>query len=235
VSGVVRLSDAQIELYSRQIILREIGGTGQSKLLAARCLVRGSGAAAEMALSYLAGAGIGAIDLLAPGAAATAAMPLAPLATRCPDTVVRTISASADAALDDYDVVLGFAADGAHADLDQLPRGRARVGGVAVCAAGDGAVSVLLVPRAAGCVACVAAPDASKRAAGPGGQTADVVALGAAGALAALACCHWLVGIGDDSAARVLRLAPGSALWREDAAARERSCPRGCPPMGERL
>jgi len=231
----VRLSDAQIELYSRQIILREIGGTGQSKLLAARCLVRGGGAAAEMALSYLAGAGVGSIDLLAGGAAARPAIPLAPLATRCPDTLVRTIGAAADAALDDYDVVLGFAADGARADLDQLPRGRARIGSVAVYAARDGSLSVLLVPRAAGCLACVAASGVSAPALGDRGKTTGAVALAAAGTLAALACCRWLVGIGDDSAARELRLAPGSALWLEDAAARAPSCPRGCPPMGERL
>lgn len=43
------LSDAQIERYSRQILLPEVGGRGQERLLAARVRVDGTGAAAELA------------------------------------------------------------------------------------------------------------------------------------------------------------------------------------------
>jgi hypothetical protein len=58
------LSDAQIERYSRQIVLPEIGGAGQARLLATSVLILGGGPLAEMAALYLAGAGIGRIALL---------------------------------------------------------------------------------------------------------------------------------------------------------------------------
>jgi len=56
-----RLSDEQVERYSRQIILAEIGPVGQARLLAARVAIVGQGAAAERALAYLAAAGVGTI------------------------------------------------------------------------------------------------------------------------------------------------------------------------------
>lgn len=61
--GAPTLSDAQVERYSRQIVLREIGGAGQARLLATSVLLLGGGPLAEMAALYLAGAGIGRIAL----------------------------------------------------------------------------------------------------------------------------------------------------------------------------
>jgi adenylyltransferase/sulfurtransferase len=58
------LSDLQIERYSRQIVLPEVGGRGQRRLLdAAVKLVGGSGVAPTAAL-YLVAAGVGRIDWL---------------------------------------------------------------------------------------------------------------------------------------------------------------------------
>jgi adenylyltransferase/sulfurtransferase len=59
------LTDSQIERYSRQIILPEVGGKGQEKLLRARVLVNGSGPLQTAALFYLAAAGVGTIGVLA--------------------------------------------------------------------------------------------------------------------------------------------------------------------------
>ncbi|MGH7964503.1 MAG: HesA/MoeB/ThiF family protein [Candidatus Binatia bacterium] len=59
------LSDSQIDRYSRQIILPQVGGKGQEKLLHARVLVNGSGLVQSTALLYLAAAGVGTIGVRA--------------------------------------------------------------------------------------------------------------------------------------------------------------------------
>jgi adenylyltransferase/sulfurtransferase len=62
------LSDEQIERYSRQIILPQVGGKGQEKLLQARVLVNGSGPLQTALLHYLAAAGVGTLGVFPPAA-----------------------------------------------------------------------------------------------------------------------------------------------------------------------
>lgn len=57
------LSDLQIERYSRQILLPDVGGVGQERLLAASVRILGSGAIARTAAAYLAGAGVGRLEV----------------------------------------------------------------------------------------------------------------------------------------------------------------------------
>jgi hypothetical protein len=57
------LTDAQIDRYSRQIIVPHIGGRGQERLLAARILLCGDARDIEAPLAYLVGAGVGSISL----------------------------------------------------------------------------------------------------------------------------------------------------------------------------
>ena len=57
------LTDAQIERYSRQIIVPRIGGRGQERLLAARLLLVGDALDLEAPLAYLVGAGFGTISV----------------------------------------------------------------------------------------------------------------------------------------------------------------------------
>ncbi|HOK40766.1 MAG TPA: HesA/MoeB/ThiF family protein [bacterium] len=60
----MKFTEEQIERYSRQIILNEIGGNGQQKLLNSKVLIIGCGGLGSPAAYYLAAAGIGFLGLL---------------------------------------------------------------------------------------------------------------------------------------------------------------------------
>jgi adenylyltransferase/sulfurtransferase len=57
----VSLSDEQLDRYARHIVLKEIGGEGQHKLLASAVTLVGAGGIGAPALQYLAAAGVGAV------------------------------------------------------------------------------------------------------------------------------------------------------------------------------
>jgi adenylyltransferase/sulfurtransferase len=58
------LSDEQIERYARHIVLREVGGPGQAKLLKSKVLVVGAGGLGSPLILYLAAAGVGTIGVV---------------------------------------------------------------------------------------------------------------------------------------------------------------------------
>lgn len=58
------LSDEQLERYARHIILKEIGGAGQARLLSADVAVIGAGGIGSPAILYLAAAGVGTIRVI---------------------------------------------------------------------------------------------------------------------------------------------------------------------------
>lgn len=57
-------TEDQIQRYARHILLREVGGEGQAKLMGARVLVIGAGGLGSPLLLYLAAAGIGTLGVI---------------------------------------------------------------------------------------------------------------------------------------------------------------------------
>jgi adenylyltransferase/sulfurtransferase len=58
------LSDTQLDRYARHIILKEIGGEGQRRLLGAHVVLIGAGGIGSPAIQYLAAAGIGRLTIV---------------------------------------------------------------------------------------------------------------------------------------------------------------------------
>src|SRR3990172_9985474 len=59
-----KFSEEQIRRYSRHIILKEVGGSGQQKLMEAKVLLVGAGGLGSPCAYYLAAAGIGTIGII---------------------------------------------------------------------------------------------------------------------------------------------------------------------------
>ncbi len=62
----MKLTEEQITRYSRHILLKEVGGKGQKKLLNGRVLVIGAGGLGSPIALYLAAAGVGTIGIADP-------------------------------------------------------------------------------------------------------------------------------------------------------------------------
>ena len=58
------LTDDQIDRYARHLILKEVGGPGQQKLLKSKVLVIGAGGLGSPLLMYLAAAGVGTLGII---------------------------------------------------------------------------------------------------------------------------------------------------------------------------
>ena len=203
----MRLTDDQIEQYSRQIILREFGGTGQRRLLESSCAIVGRGAAFDTIVTYLAGAGVGRLAVPRETAQTLA---FAKPAQRNSDVDFEPLKLVPSA----YDVWIEAGADTA----PDSNSGCARHGEIRVSEVSRGVV-LDLIPAAAGCLTCH--PE------GPNG-TSRVAEQAQAGALAALAALRWLAEIAPDSTPRRLRLASDAPSWTEETLRPTPRCSRPC-------
>jgi hypothetical protein len=213
--GRVSLTDEQVDYYSRQIILPELGGVGQNRLLSSSALLRGHGAAFDTARTYLLGAGVGRIDVC--GRPSTT-LDFADPGDRNPDVSARTVSETVDRSA--YDLLLDFAPD-AGADCTGFPV-RGEIGSKRSGYANE----LLVIPREAGCLSCCrtgSPPTALQENVGPA-HLADPMA----GAMAALAAVLWLAEISLPRSVRALRLADDSAAWSDTPTERTPRCPRSC-------
>jgi hypothetical protein len=230
----VSLTDLQIDRYSRQIILRELGGAGQQRLLAGRCLVVGSGPAVDTAITYLAGAGVGAIDLARLASASGPPWPslgYAPLSERGPDTTVRDLGDCRELATSCYDAILFVDTTAAAGAIPRCVTAVApRSGWVAAYASRSGAVDLAVLPSgASACIAC-ARPEPVRSAEADLDTARDAIAWSLAGALASLTLLRWIAAIAPEASPHAVRLAPGAPAWAEVSLSRRTPCPRGCSP-----
>lgn len=206
------LTDEQIDQYSRQIILPELGGIGQRRLLSSRALLLGDGPALECAATYLAGAGLGSLELQNRDRVTA----FARLTERCGDVSLGAAPAVPD--LGAYDVFLDFpAAPGTAVPV----RGQARLGEARV-RCGLGEVLLDVVPQPAGCAMCRAPEEPTS------GTIAPEVDLLQAGAMAALVALLWTAEISTDLDAKRLVLATDAPTWSESVLGPTASCPRPC-------
>lgn len=58
------LTDTQLDRYARHIVLKEIGGTGQARLMGAHVALIGAGGIGSPAIQYLAAAGVGRLTII---------------------------------------------------------------------------------------------------------------------------------------------------------------------------
>lgn len=221
-------SSAELDRYARHIILREIGGPGQTALSKARVLVIGAGGLGAPALQYLGAAGIGTLGVIdddtvenanlqrqvihtddrigRPKAhsAAEALRAQNPHITLRPYTRRLTAEIAVDL-FDDYDLIL----DGSdNFETRYLVNRTAVAQGKPLIAAAltqwEGQISLYHPAAGTPCFACIF-PDAPDPALVPSCAEAGVLGPlpGVVGAMMAVEAVKWLTGAGETLAGRL--------------------------------
>ena len=242
------LSEEELVRYSRQIVLREVGGSGQLRLRAASVAVVGAGGLGSPVVLYLAAAGVGRLTIIDDDRVAldnlqrqvlheTAAVgePKAHSARRRvaalnPEVSVRTVEQRLDGAnaaglLAGHDVVV----DGSDNFSTKFAVNDACVR-LGICAVVGGVIryegQVVVVPPGAPCYRCLFGEEPaaglvpSCRAAGVLGAVAGMV-----GCLQASEALRHLLGTGDAQGGRVLLLDALRPRLRAVPFPRDPGCP----------
>lgn len=229
------LTDIQIERYSRQIILPEIGGLGQERLLRSNVALVGTGPLAAAILPYLAGGGIGGLHVRpVAGEDPSAATRLAERAEQINPDVVAGVGPIVDET-----EAAGVACEmicetsGRHEVVGAVVRGARRAGTPVIAAAATASRGWISAAKTSedrgGCVLC----GWLEGSRGGSGATSNPLAPTVVGAVAALSA-SWIIqaalGLERVSRPEWLRYeAETMTLERYEITARE-----NCPVCGTR-
>jgi len=245
----IQFTEDQIERYSRHIILPEVGGDGQRKLLAAKVLIIGAGGLGSPAGLYLAAAGVGTIGIVDSDAVGLSNLQRQVLhATSClgrakclsakdtmedlnPDVHVipyheRLTSANALEIIAGYDVVL----DGSdNFPTRYLVNDACVMAGKPLCHAGilrfEGQLTTI-VPGTGPCYRCLY-PEPPPPGLVPSCQQAGIlgVTAGVVGLLQATEAVKLILGIGEPLIGRLLLYNALEASFRDVRVQRKSDCP----------
>jgi len=249
------LAEADIERYSRHVLLREVGGAGQRKLKAASAFVVGAGGLGSPAALYLAAAGVGRIGI-ADGDRVELSNLQRQIAHRTADVGRPKVRSATDAVLalnpgckveafeerlsadsigrivNGYDVVL----DGSDTFATRfLVADFCRLSGIPLVSAAasrfEGQLLTVLPEAGSPCYRCLI-PEPPPPGAVPGCREAGIFgpAVGVMGVLQALEACKLLLGIGEGFAMRLLAFDALAGSFRTI----DRAADPNCPLCGER-
>ncbi|CAN5179030.1 molybdopterin-synthase adenylyltransferase MoeB [soil metagenome] len=245
------LTDAQLERYARHIVLKEIGGAGQARLLSGHVALVGAGGIGSPAIQYLAAAGVGTLRVIDDDAVALsnlqrqvlfgtadidapkAEAAVAAVARLTPDVHViailqRLTADNAALMLRDVDVVIdgsdSFETRLAVADAAQrlrIPLVSAAVGQF------EGQLAVYRGWEAdKPCYRCLVGGDPGRAEASCAEQGVMGALTGMMGSLAALEAIRAMVPFGDDSAGKLLIADLLSLRFRTLTVPKDPACPR---------
>lgn len=228
---MIMLNDAQIDRYSRQIVLPEIGGRGQEVLLRSAVCIVGSGEVASTAALYLGAAGIGRIlcvaatahDAVATATLAAAVAAVNPeIAVEANDQALTAARPHPGFAVDVFVETTGDRSVLARINDLALTAGRPLVTGVAL--AGTGVVSVYRAHAADGaCALCRPVEPSPAPDAVLAGILGPAVA-GSVGSLLALEVVKLCLGLTPAGGVR-LRYAAAAGNLQADVVVRNPDCP----------
>jgi molybdopterin/thiamine biosynthesis adenylyltransferase len=246
----MKLTDEQLERYSRQILLPDVGGRGQERLLAARVLIAGAGGLGSPAALYLAAAGVGTIGIVDSDAvelsnlqrqilhgSADVGRPKTESAARRiaevnPDVRIithreRLTSANVLGIFEGYDFILDSTDNFATRYLINdacVIAGKPLSHGAILRFEGQ---ITTIVPRKGPCYRCLY-PEPPPRGLVPGCQEAGVLGAiaGVIGAMQAAEAMKWILGVGDLLVGRLVMYDALAGSFREVKIPRDPNCPR---------
>ncbi|MES1985604.1 MAG: HesA/MoeB/ThiF family protein [Pseudomonadota bacterium] len=244
------LTDSQLERYARHIVLKEIGGAGQARLLSGHVALVGAGGIGSPAIQYLAAAGVGTLRVIDDDAVALsnlqrqvlfgtadidapkAEAAVAAVARLTPDVHVipilqRLTADNAALMLRDVDVIIdgsdSFETRLAVADAAQrlrIPLVSAAVGQF------EGQLAVYRGWEAdKPCYRCLVGGDPGRAEASCAEQGVMGALTGMMGSLAALEAIRAMVPFGDDSAGKLLIADLLSLRFRTLTVPKDPACP----------